>query len=386
MLEPLSDDYPDFGGWLNEALAKAVDGQVRVRVGLVGDRIGAVALSTRKDGRVVKLSAFYVTEDARDAGLGQHLLWAELRTWAIGGVEKVYVTVSSRHGDLIEFFRAFGFLVEGMSARRYQDDTAEIVLGKHLIRRVVDDAGLGRFVDEVASRVFSAPASVASEAETWALPPACTHPDFRWEGSGASLRLAALQDGTPLRRWGLLELERNFHPVRLALEGRKALLVPIKAQWADAMLEYTNQQRNLFAEDTSSKLLLRADNTYYCYPTALPVVRPGTPILFFVSGDMGLIGEARVIDTAVDVPEELFAQFGGLGIYGIDDIRRHVRKDGPHDGHALAMRFGFYVPFSSPVRIQKMQTILGRKVIPQGITPVAGEEFETLRRTGGLEW
>ncbi len=386
VLAPLYDDYPDFGSWLNEAFAKAVEGRVRIRVGLVGDRIGAVALSTRKDERVVKLSAFYVTEDARNAGLGQHLLWAELRVWATGGVEKVYVTVSSRHGDLIEYFRAFGFLVEGVSARRYQHDTAEIVLGKHLIRRVVDEAGLGGFADEVARRVFSVPTSVATETETWALPPACAHPDFKWKGSGGSRRLVAFQDGTALRHWGLLELERNFHPVRFVRAGREALLVPIKPQWADAMLEYANQQQTLFASDPSSKLLLRAQNAYYCYPTALRVVCPGAPILFFVSGDTGLIGEARVIDTAIDVPEELFARFGGLGIYGIDDIRRHVRKSGPHRGQALAMRFGFYVPFSSPVNIKKMQTVLGRDVTPQGITPIAGEEFERLRRTGGLEW
>jgi N-acetylglutamate synthase-like GNAT family acetyltransferase len=386
VLKPLSEDYPDFRSWLNGRLAKAAAGEVRVRVGLVGDQIGAVALSTQKDERVVKLSAFYVSEGARTAGLGQHLLWAELRAWATSGVEKVYVTVSSRHGELVGFFSDFGFLVEGVSPRRYQDDTAEIVLGKHLIRRVVDAAGLDSFVDEVASRVFSAPASIAPDGETWALPPASIHPEFRWEGAGGSLRLVAYEDGTASRRWGLLELERAFHPVRFTLPGRKALLVPIQPRWADAMLEYTNQQQNLFAADASSRLLLRAENAYYCYPTALGVARPGTPILFFVSGDVGLVGEARVIDAMVDIPEELFAKFGGLGIYGIDDIRGHVGKRGEHRGHSLAMRFGSYVPFSAPVKLKRMQTILARKVIPQAITPIAGEEFEALRRTGGLEW
>jgi GNAT superfamily N-acetyltransferase len=386
VLEPLSEDYPDFRGWLNGRLTKAAAGEVRIRVGLVGDQVGAVALSTQKDERVVKLSAFYVSERARAAGLGQHLLWAELRGWATSGVEKVYVTVSSRHGKLVGFFRDFGFLVEGISPRRYQEDTAEIVLGKHLIRRVVDTAGLDSFVDEVASRVFSAPASIAPEGETWALPPAGTHPEFRWEGSGGSLRLVASRDETAPRRWGLLELERAFHPIRFTIKGRKALLVPIQPRWADAMLEYAYQQGNLFAADASNKLLLRAENAYYCYPTALNVVGPGTPILFFVSGSTGLVGEARVIETAVDVPEELFAQFGSLGIYGIEDIRSHVERRGQHRGHSLAMRFGFYVPFSAPVRLKKMQTILGREVIPQRLTPILGEEFEALRRTGGLEW
>jgi N-acetylglutamate synthase-like GNAT family acetyltransferase len=385
VLAPLANDYPDFSGWLNSSLKKARAGQVRVRVGLADKQVGAVALSTRKDDRVVKLSAFYVTEDARAAGLGQHLLWSELRTWAISGVEKVYVTVSSRHAELIGFFREFGFMVEGISARRYQNDTAEIVLGKHLVRRVIDDHGLGSFTDEIASYVFSAPASVATAGETWALPPASTHPTFAWSGGGASLELVALADGVAERRWGLLELERTFHPVRFSLQTRKALLVPIQPQWAGAMLEYTGQQPSLF-DPPSEKLILRSDNAYYCYPRSLNVAQPGTPILFYVSGGTGLVGEARIINAAVGGPEELFARFGGLGIYEINQIRDHIGKTGKHLGEALALRFGSYVPFPSPVNIDQMRTALKRNVHPQTLTSILSEEFELLRRTGGLEW
>ncbi len=385
VLAPLGNDYPDFSGWLNSSLKKARAGQVRVRVGLADKRVGAVALSTYKDDRVVKLSAFYVTEDARAAGLGQHLLWSELRTWAISGVEKVYVTVSSRHAELIGFFREFGFIVEGISARRYQNDTAEIVLGKHLVRRVIDDQGLGLFIDEVASCVFSAPESVTAGGETWALPPASTHPSFEWSGEGASLELVSMVDGVAERRWGLLELERTFHPVRFSLQTRKALLVPIQPQWAGAMLEYTGQQPSLF-DPPSEKLILRADNAYYCYPRSLNVAQPGTPILFYVSGGTGLVGEARIIDAVVGEPEELFARFGGLGIYEISQIRGHVGKNGKRLGEALALRFGSYVPFPAPVNIGRMRTSLERNVNPQTLTSIPSEEFELLRRTGGLEW
>jgi GNAT superfamily N-acetyltransferase len=130
VLDPLAADYPDFSGWLTRKLATR---GTRVRVGLLQDRIGAVALSAPKDGsgRVVKLSAFYVADFAQDRGLGANLLWSEVRTWAKYGIEKVYVTVSSRHPELVEFLNKFGFLIEGVSPRRYQDDTAELVLAKH---------------------------------------------------------------------------------------------------------------------------------------------------------------------------------------------------------------------------------------------------------------
>ena len=312
---------------------------MRVRVGLFGARVGAVALSIRKDDRVVKLSAFYVTEDARAAGLGQHLLWSELRTWAISGVEKLDVTVSSRHADLIGFFREFGFVLRGSRRVDIRTTKEELVLGKHLVHRLVDEQGLGSFIDEVASRVFSAPASVKAGGETWALPPASTHPSSEWSGEGASLELVALADGVAERHWGLLELERTFHPVRFSLRTRKALLVPIQPRWASAMLEYPGQQPSLF-DPPSEKLILRADNAYYCYPRLLDVALPGTPILFYVSGGTGLVGEARIIDAVVGEPEEVFARFGGLGIYEISQIRGHIGKNGKHRGEALALRFG----------------------------------------------
>lgn len=378
VLRPLADDYPDFTGWLTSKLGRA---ETRIRVGLLKGRIGAVALSVAKDRdqRVVKLSAFYVADFAQDAGLGAHLLWSELRTWVRHGVEKVYVTVSSRHPELIGFLRGFGFLIEGVAAKRYQDDTAEIVLGKHLVRRVVTDDRLDRFAIEEARSVFAAPSSVTADASTWALPPRATHPSFRWEGVGASSKLRAIDDGVPVRHWNLLELERIFHPARFALRERKALIVPIQPVWADAMLEYMHQQQSLLDSQISDKLLLRADNAYYCYPTALAVAQPGTPILFFVSGTTGLVGEARIVEAVIDTPEELFACFGGLGIYGIHEIRRHVRRGGDHDGCALAMRFASYVPLPRPVSFQSMCSSLGQR-------PITSEEFEALRRTGGLEW
>lgn len=386
VLSSLDADYPDFAGWLNKTFHKTKQGHASIRVGLLSDRVCAAALSTSKDQRVVKLSAFYVAEEARNTGLGQHLLWSQLRTWAVGSVEKVYVTVSSRHGDLISFFREFGFVIEGISARRYQNDTAELVLGKHIIRRLIDEQGLSSFIDEVAGCVFSAPNTVTADGETWALPPASTHPNFEWRGEGASLELCSLADGVAERRWGLLELERTFHPVRFSLTTRKALLVPIQPQWANAMLEYASQQPSLFAPGLSEKLLLRSENAYYCYPKLLDVARAGTPILFYVSGGTGLVGEARIIDAIVAPPEELFARFGGLGIYGISQIRGHVGKNGKHPGEALALRFGSYVPFPSPVSIDRMRTALKRNVHPQALTSIPSEEFELLRRTGGLEW
>jgi N-acetylglutamate synthase-like GNAT family acetyltransferase len=384
VLAPLADDYPDFDGWLTKALAKK---DTRVRLGEYDGRVAAVALSQPKEERVVKLSAFYVGEVARDGGLGGHLLWSELRTWARHGVEKVYVTVSSRHAELVGFFTGFGFLLEGMAPRRYQEETAELVLGKHFLRDRVTDDTLSNFSRDRASVVFRVPAGAETEPTGWGLQPASQQPALDWDGEGDELRLVARDDETEMRRWELLDLERIFHPIRFAIEGRKALMVPIEPKWADALLEHAGQQPELGHDAASERLLLRADNAYYCYPKSLDIARPGTPILFYVSAPVSaVVGEARIFDAAVDVPEELFASFGGLGIYRLPQIRSHVMPRGPREGKALAMRFGMYVPFPETVPAAELERIAGCRRVPQGLLAVSFEEFENVRRSGGLQW
>jgi hypothetical protein len=162
-------------------------------------------------------------------------------------------------------------------------------------------------------------------------------------------------------------------------------MVPIEPQWAAALLEHAGQQRELGQDPGSERLLLRADNAYYCYPKSLDVAQPGTPILFYVSDPVSaVVGEARILASTVDVPEELFARFGGLGIYQLPEIRSHLMNRGPRQGQALALQFGLYVPFEDLVEADALEQIAGKRRIPQGLTAISFEEFEEIRRTGGL--
>jgi predicted transcriptional regulator len=221
----------------------------------------------------------------------------------------------------------------------------------------------------------------------WGLPPEMQRPALEWSGAGEHLRLVARDGERDLRSWGLLELERVFYPARFAVAGRRALMVPIEPHWADALLEHAGQQRQLSQDPASERLLLRSDNAYYCYPKSVDIAKPGTPILFYVTAPVSaVVGEARIYEAAIDSPEELFAAYGGLGIYRLPQIRSHVIQRGPRAGSALAMRFGMYVPFQEPVTQAQLARIAQRRRIPQGLLAISFEEFETVRRTGGLEW
>jgi L-amino acid N-acyltransferase YncA/predicted transcriptional regulator len=385
VLAPLASDYPGFDGWLNRRLA-ANDMSI-IRVAEHAGRVGAVAISAPKDEarRVVKLGAFLVADFARRTGLGSHLLWSMIRSWEATGVEKVYVTISSRKAGLLKFFIDFGFVIEGFSPRRYQDETAEFVLAKHFVRERFTEDDLSRFVENYASRVFSAPEVAGEPATAWALHPPLASATFSFRKAEEGLTLVASAEGSPPRRWSVADLERILHPVRFALTGRRALVVPIEQPWADAMMEYVTQQPPLARDQDEERLLLRTENAYYGFPKSLPLAKQGTRILFYVNDPVGrIVGEARIVDVDVDEPDYLYVKYGALGIYGIADIRKHVQTKGPSKGRALAMRFGAYIAFPDPVTRRTASSVLGRRFNPQGLTPISFEEFEGIRHRGGV--
>jgi hypothetical protein len=120
------------------------------------------------------------------------------------------------------------------------------------------------FAHDLANIVFKVPVGRAIEPTGWSLSPDAPVPELDWEGDGADLELVARDGERKSRRWTLPDPERIFHPVRFAVGGRGALLVPIEQPWADTLLEYGGQPRTLDHQQMSEKLLLRADNAYYC--------------------------------------------------------------------------------------------------------------------------
>jgi len=64
------------------------------KVVAVGNVIAAFSMWQSKDERNVKLQTFIVGSSYRGTAIGQHLLYHELRTWALTPtVERVHVTV-----------------------------------------------------------------------------------------------------------------------------------------------------------------------------------------------------------------------------------------------------------------------------------------------------
>ena len=389
VLAPLAADYPDFDGWLTETLE---DSDSTIVVGLLDEHVaGAVIWKSRgADRRAVKLAAFRIDESARNSGLGGHMLFHSLRQWIRAGYEIAYVTVPSAHADLVTFFASIGFLVQGVAPMRYQHDAAEIVMGKLILKMRVTPDDLESLAHLLCTTVFGRPGDRVgglADDRLWFLPPQTIFPNPAVDLRRGAIQLVDETSGSVMRHLTAFELETAFYPLRLAVPGRRALLVPIRPDWADRMLTYAGKQEPMF-RPPSDPLLIRSDNVYYCFPRCREEVDQNCRILFYVSAPVSaLVGEAIITQSMVDYPEVLHQLFGDLGIYTLEQIRRHVEPRGTRAGMALALRFSFYVPLPHSVNLAQLRKIMkAPRFSPQGLHPVEIETYEALRSTGGLEW
>lgn len=384
LLAPLRDRYPDFDGWLSKSIH---DSSTVVSLGIVQSALGGIAVWKPKDSRVVKLSTFFIGDEYRNEGLGQHLLFHQIRAWIVQGYEKVIVTISGGLSDLLPFFLRYGFRIEGASARRYQSGETEMVLAKHFFYERVDEHSKDHFTQRLTREVYSLPANQdVQNVDNWFLPPAAISIiEGIWFGKGAASFLE-LHDqlSNHKQTLGLSALEEIFYPVRFAFGGRSVYLIPIQPRWADRLMSIRRPQGKLFA-DPADKLLLRTDNAYYCSPRYQPTDLRGAPVLFYVSNpDMVVAGMGRILECRVAEPEDLFLDFSDLGVYGLNEIRQHSLKSGSRKGQAMALKFGWWVPFPTPIKKDNLPNF--GTVYPQTITAVSYDKFEAILSAGGINW
>ncbi len=389
LLEPLKESYLDFKSWLNKTLT---DSNTVINVGFIcKNQVDGLAIWKPKDKSTVKLSLFYLAPESRQGGLGQHLLFYCLREWVEARFEKVLVTISAQNADLLSFFTRYGFRLEGVSQRRYQrsngGQSTELVLTKHLFYRRVTEDNLRSFADEVASTVFSLPDNGhLKQEENWFIPPANSQVQATWKNYTGEQKLSFyVEPDKELMRFTIPDLEELFYPLRFALADREAYLVPIQPQWADRMMQINRYQRR-HPINLTDKLFLRTDNVYYCFPWYPDKDINGVPILFYVSQpDSKIAGMARILERHIAAPESLFEQFGELGIYTLARIKEHVKTNGANAGSAMAMRFGWWVPFPQPIPLNSFSQfdLSGH---PQHMQSIRYDQYEQIMAAGGLQW
>ena len=85
-----------------------------------------------------------------------------------------------------------------------------------------------------------------------------------------------------------------------------------------------------------------------------------------------------VQEVQIAKPEVLYEQFARLGIYHLDDVKRHAK----HSGRAMAIKFALFEPFPTLVRLARIRQLLGNQSNLQGLTPISRDQFEAIRNQG----
>jgi ribosomal protein S18 acetylase RimI-like enzyme len=380
LLQSIALDYPGFDSWLKKKLA---DGDVSKKVVALGNTVAAFSMWQAKDARNIKLQTFMVGSLYRGTAIGQHLLYHELRTWARDPkIERVHVTVSSGKADLIDYFRAFGFRVEGIAANRYDraGDTAELVMCKHFVRHVArEPADIDAIASHVAQRVWGLRGAAmerfgvtASDLNVPAVLPAVKIQIDRSPGTAAQRLAVQDASGAHIATYDDASLMEEFFPLRIHLPKKRYIVVPIFKRWVDAMLSPSGP---------GTPLKLRVDNVYYCYPKPRDIHR-GDLVVFYEPRKQGgrgvALGAAVALDVAIERPSSLHAKFANLGVYALADVGRHANVA----GQAMAIRFGLFEPFENPVTLARIRVIVRNETNVQGLTPITRDALEAIRSEG----
>ncbi len=378
LLTVIAPDYPAFDTWLNRQFA---DPKSSKKVVAINDVIAGFSMWQRKDERNVKLQTFIVGAPYRGTAIGQHLLYHELRTWAADSyIERVHVTVASSKADLIRYFHAFGFRVEGFSPNRYPRAAAELVMSKHLLRQTIRKAeDLDGLVSKLCREYWglsdNAPSRFGVDEAHLAIParfPGLTVEVNRSEATAIPRIFLADTGGRRVLSHDDESLMREFYPLRIHLKKKRYVIIPIYPHWVAAMLSTSGP---------GTPLKLRIDHVYYCYPKVTNLTRGDLAIFYETKSGGGTgagIGAAVVQDVATDEPAKLFQRYSDLGIYTLDDIANHVNSAGT----AMAIKFSLFEYFQRPVRLSRIQQHIQNRATMQGLTPIRREGFEAIRSEG----
>lgn len=380
LMDPIKSSYPNFDGWRQKALKDK-----HFFIAEVAGRVAGVAVWSKKDDRVAKLSTFYIGDEYQKRGIGPHLLFHQIRLWSAERIEKVYVTVSSERIHILQFFFSYGFRIEGVSTRRYKSGTSEFILSKHLFFERVNDDQFDDFLKRLSAEVFTLPTNDGISApDRWFMPPNQFELQASRNDQQQVTYITVCQSGHVSQHMKLAELEELTYPARFQLAGREAFMIPIQPKWADELMEVPRSQTSLFPN--TDKLRLRTDNAFYCFPKMGPERLSGAPALFYVSRtDQFIAGCARILECRIADPEDLFVEFGDIGIYKIDDIRKHIEKRGKYAGCAMALRFAWWVPFPKPVTLDSLRNSFNLNH-PQTVTPIPYDLYERILEAGGIDW
>jgi len=174
-----------------------------------------------------------------------------------------------------------------------------------------------------------------------------TPPDYQ----GANTLVRVIGPRSTALSIPLHELEELVGPALLLLNNRLGAIIPIRATYAERLLD-TSAQRALFCYEAR----LLPTRTYYSQIATLPILRRGTILCFYESktggGSGSLVACARSVENWIGVPEtesDSVRRGGVLGAEELDAIAKNERR--------CITRFDMVMKFRNPVPLDRLRDL-----------------------------
>ena len=172
-------------------------------------------------------------------------------------------------------------------------------------------------------------------------------PDFH----GANTLVSVISPRSTALSIPLHEFEELVGPALLLLNNRPAAIIPIRAEYAERLLD-TSAQRALFCYEAS----LLPTRTYYSQIATLPVLGQGTILCFYESKKSGgrgsLIACARSVENWIGVPDTEDESVRRGGVLGANELDVIAKKD-----RRCITRFDMVMKFRNPVPLVRLREL-----------------------------
>jgi ribosomal protein S18 acetylase RimI-like enzyme len=271
----------------------------------------------------------YADESLQDAKTAIDHTLAQICGWAsTGSPSRLHLRILPGHPATRKLALAHGFRPEP------GQEEHGLALHKIAVGGVIDSNSWGKVVRSLKSLVgVQLPANIPNYVD-----PSQTIEVITPSGQSESIPL--------------LEIESLLSPTFLLLPGRGGTIVSIKRVFADLLLGTSDQ----FSLLTPPEAVFLKNRVYYNTPRAAAIMRPGTPILFYESGEGGgrksIVAIGRAVESHVLTKDQMgddIKKRGVLDEQGFQYIGLGTAK--------LATTFDNIMVFRNPVGLKRLREI-----------------------------
>lgn len=326
-----------------------------------------------------ELLAINCVEDQLDSEFFEQFIHSEIVDSSKRHIEKIVVKCPQRLGKVLPLMlRNVGFVFETLFHQVYHGQDS-VVMTKTLEHIAIPAASLVGFLIK-KFETYGYEIKLDPEGFSYRVMDVYQRPFIvsKWHRvtfSGNDLIIYP-----PAKRLEPHELETMFYPLRIVGPDEAPLMVTMEKKRACVLLNIPEEdsfQKNMFGTDSGPLICpMNLNNVTYSIASGHKGLRRGLPILFYVNG-LGAVGEARIMDWAVEAVSNLDKKIENYPGIEIDDLDAKAIKGGAKVSQILRIRFNYYRAFHRVISFDEIRN-LDVSFNPQRRRFVSNELFESI--------